>query len=212
MRKDQNLCLFWCCIISIYFLSYINFPIFFGVDIVVLAIIGIAIVIFTHVVFIWNGCLLVQSKMEFFHYMFLLDPIFVGLCAAVVGLVGILLIIMPPEGYVLALAFLMAIDLVFFTGNWRMILAYCRYSRWQVIVSKISLLFGCFAYLILAAHFMRNAFSGIPISEEQQEPLKEFFFLYIFGLFTLYLEIFAKMSDLDGTSDLNYYYQIENED
>ena len=79
-----------------------------------------------------------------------------------------------------------------------------------MIVCKLSLALSCLSFLILGAYFMKNSFENIPISEEEQDPLQEFFFLYIFGLFTLYFELFSRMSDLDGTSELQYHYQMND--
>ena len=60
---------------------------------------------------------------------------------------------------------------------------------------------------------MTNSFIATPVPKESYDALKDFFFLYIFGLFTLYLEIFIKVSDLDGTNDLQYHYHMNyNED
>lgn len=47
------------------------------------------------------------------------------------------------------------------------------------------------------------------------EQIKEFFFLYIFGFFTLLVELYSKITDLDGTTDLKYHYttgEIQDEE
>ena len=37
--------------------------------------------------------------------------------------------------------------------------------------------------------------------------MKEFAFIYIFGYFSLYYELFAKFTDIDGTANLETNYQ-----
>lgn len=36
--------------------------------------------------------------------------------------------------------------------------------------------------------------------------MKDFFFVYIFGTFSLYYEIYNKITELDGTGELNFHY------
>ena len=55
---------------------------------------------------------------------------------------------------------------------------------------------------------MSNPFSALPITPEQEDNIKQYFFLYIFGLYTLYMEIFAQMNDYDGSADLQYHFQM----
>ena len=43
------------------------------------------------------------------------------------------------------------------------------------------------------------------------DKVKDFFFLYIFGLMSLLLEIYGKISDLDGTANLSYRYSFDEE-
>ena len=105
-------------------------------------------------------------------------------------------------------AILINMDLFIFSGNCRVILAYCKYNKWQVIIFKLTVFCCLLLYLVLAAYFLTNSFIATQIPKENEEALKEFFFLYVFGLFTLYLEIFIKVSDLDGTSDFQYHYHF----
>jgi hypothetical protein len=38
--------------------------------------------------------------------------------------------------------------------------------------------------------------------------IKDFIFFYVFAMFTLTLEVFGRISDKDGTSDLKYHYRF----
>ena len=41
--------------------------------------------------------------------------------------------------------------------------------------------------------------------------IKDLMFFYIFGMFGLVLELYGKISDRDGTSNLQYYYSFQKE-
>lgn len=42
--------------------------------------------------------------------------------------------------------------------------------------------------------------------------IKDFIFFYVFAMFTLTLEVFGRISDKDGTSDLKYHYRFGGEE
>ena len=71
---------------------------------------------------------------------------------------------------------------------------------------KLGICIGLIAYLIMATYFMMHKFHNVP--ESMNDTLKDLFFLYVFGLFTMYYEIYSKISDVDGTSDQQYHYRI----
>lgn len=77
---------------------------------------------------------------------------------------------------------------------------------------KIAIIIGLLGYLALAAYMMITNFKTIPLKEDNLDAFQNFFFLYIFGLFTLHMEIFSKISDLDGTGNNQYHYSIADED
>ena len=161
-KVEQNLFLYWACLVCILFLSYINIPIFLGDNVdLIIALIFVQIAL-CFIIFITNSCFLAQTKSDLCYLYFLFDTIFVAICTAVVGFIGILTITMPPnnpQAYVVSI--LMNICLFLFGGNSRVILSYCKYRKWQVVLFKMSLLLGLLAYLVLAAYFMKNSFQNV---------------------------------------------------
>lgn len=82
-----------------------------------------------------------------------------------------------------------------------MCLSRLNWKRYQVLGAKFTFMFSMIIYLMIALVFMR-------MSQEvsELESVSEYFFLYVFGLFAFVLEIYAKLTDLDGSGDLSYKY------
>ena len=55
-------------------------------------------------------------------------------------------------------------------------------------------------HIDLAANFI--------LSDEVADALKEFAFVYVFGYFSLFYELFAKFTEIDGTGNLETNYQL----
>ena len=73
--------------------------------------------------------------------------------AAILGLIGIIIII-TPSGAAQSLYILvgfMSLNLFVYAGTMRVLLAYCLWKKWQVIVKKFTIISCCFAYLLLAS-------------------------------------------------------------
>ena len=98
----------------------------------------------------------------------------VALLAAFVGYAGILIIALPQgQIYVYVLVAFMNLELFFIAGTFRILLAFCTWSKWQVLLTKLVLLLACGAYLVLAAQIMINGFTiDFGIEKEQEESLK----------------------------------------
>lgn len=209
--KKQHCVLYWGCLISILLLSALNVPVFTLYSPTILTVILIFSVVFSLAFFTVNSCKLADTKGDMCKLYFLLDSITIASCTAIIGMVGLLTIILPPQPQVIPIAVFLNVAYFMFGGNSRIIFAYCKYKRWQAVVFKLTVLIGLLVYVVLAAYFMKNSFNALPITADKQDTLKEFFFLYIFGLFTLYMEIFAKANDVDGSSQLQYHHQINYE-
>ena len=86
------------------------------------------------------------------------------------------------------------------SGAFRIYLINGIWKRYQVIITKIILALSSLAFMIMGADIMINTqFIG---------PLKDFIFLYVFGLISFFFQIFGKITDLDGTGKLNFKYMI----
>ena len=104
---------------------------------------------------------------------------------------------------------LMLLDYFFLGGVFRILLASCFWKKWQIICCKVTLMVASLSYFYIA---MSLIIVGLPesygVTPEVTEKLIELSFLYVFGLFSFYYEIFNKLTDLDGTADLRYHYSI----
>ena len=89
---------------------------------------------------------------------FMIDTIGVSKFSAMVGLVGMLVIITRTVDYVVVISVFYCLDIFLLGGNFRIMLAYCEYKKWQVIVCKLILGLCCMIYMALGAYFMGNTF------------------------------------------------------
>ena len=90
-----------------------------------------------------------------------------------------------------------------------MMFKYVQWKNWQIILNKVSL------FATLAIHI--NIASTLTVSQTTPETLKEFAFIYVFGYFSLFYELLAKFTEIDGTGNFETDYhpvgtEIEEED
>ena len=102
------------------------------------------------------SCKYSQSKWQMFQLYIILDNILIALITAIVGYVGIVLLLYSAIMNNLIITEIVCLCFVFvtYTGNYRVILANCSFTKSKLIISKVSLLLGCAGYLILGAYFM----------------------------------------------------------
>ena len=155
----QNLILYWGCLLSTILISAINLSFFFYDNTLNISIMTIITIIISYVFFIVNSCKLVETKKDMCKLFFLFDNIFVALSTAIVGYAGVLTIVLPPEPYVLPISILICFSLFLFAGNFRVVLAYCRYNQWQLIFFKLAIFLSLLIYLVMAAAIMKNSFT-----------------------------------------------------
>ena len=104
-------------------------------------------------------------------------------------------------------AVIINVDFFFCIGVYRMLFKYVQWKNWQIILNKACL------FAILAVHI--NMASELILSQTTPEQLKEFAFIYVFGYFSFFYEIFSKFTEIDGTGNLETDYHpvgTENED
>ena len=138
---------------------------FFSDNLTLNTIITSCVVIFCFVVFIVNSFKIGETIKDICALYFMLDTIGVSKVSAIVGLVGMLTIVMPPHAYVVVVSTFYCIDVFLLGANFKIILAYCEYRKWQVISCKMTIGFCCIIYMSLAAYFMRNNFDNLPINK-----------------------------------------------
>ena len=163
------------------------------------------------IVIIFNiigSCMLCETKTDCLKLYFLLDTILLASCTAMVGVIGVTYVVCPLDAVPLIALITWSSQIFIIAGNSRIIIAYAKFKKWQTIVFKLGICVGLLAYLIMATYFMMHKFLGVP--DSLNDTIKDLFFLYVFGLFTMYYEIYSKISDLDGTSDQQYHYRVDD--
>ena len=97
-------------------------------------------------------------------------------------------------------SFIVSLDFLFCIGVYRILFKYAQWRDWQIVLNKISLAAIMAMHIDLAANFI--------LSDEVADALKEFAFVYVFGYFSLFYELFAKFTEIDGTGTLETNYQL----
>lgn len=193
-----------------FFLGGMNIIIFFSNDATLFFVSMPLFTVGSIIVSLINSCIIAPTKKAAFCLYFLLDNLVLLTLAAEVGFVGMLSIIIPNiDAITIVIIIVMGCTWFVYVGNYRLIFAFTKWVKWQVIVGKVCLILASLIFLGIATFFMRFDFDfGTGVSSEK---VKDFFFLYIFGLMSLLLEIYGKISDLDGTANLSYRYSFDEE-
>ena len=155
-----------------------------------------------------GSCIFCETKKDCLMLYFLLDTILLASCTAMVGVIGCTYAMMPPNALPIISLIIWTSQIFIIAGNSRIIIAYAKFKSWQTVVFKLGICLGLLAYLIMATYFMMHHFPGVP--DSLNDTMKDLFFLYVFGLFTMYYEIYSKISDLDGSSDQQYHYRVDD--
>lgn len=90
-------------------------------------------------------------------------------------------------------------------------IAYGNWSRWEVIVYKLSVLFAGLVNFYVGFEYMNGKYKvtkGFYISLETQ--LKDLTYLYVFGNVELFFEMFRRLSDFDQTNEIKFQYQFKD--
>jgi len=78
------------------------------------------------------------------------------------------------------------------TGNYRVMLLYCKWDKWQHLSYKLMKLFGAIFFLVYGAYETKNKNVNNP----------DLFLLYIFSTFAYYSEMYFGINRLDGVDNL----------
>lgn len=162
-----------------------------------------------------DSCRLSKNICEFLKLYTLLDNAFLVTVIALVAMNGMQYIFFYGHltpAHVALLVFL-SLQIFAFTGEVRVIMAYAKWRPWQVISAKLSCLVACSIYIAIGTHYMIYQAEELSImGADQANRVKDFIFFYAFGLFAYYLEIFGKISNLDGTSENKTRYSFFTEE
>lgn len=136
-----------------------------------------------------------------------MDNIFLTQVASSFGFIGFLLVIYYGDWFQVVTMVAFPIEIIFFVGNFRVMMLYVRWSKWRVILFKLILLADSAVFFQIGAHYINvnyNYTGGH--NPEIDQKAKDFVLLYIFGLFALFVEMYSKMCDIDQTSELKFDY------
>lgn len=133
----------------------------------------------------YNLC---KDKWKIFNLYFLLDNIFLAQVASSFGFVGFLLVIYNNYWYQIITMMAFPIEIIFFVGNFRIMMLIVKWSKWKVILFKFVLLADSAVFFQIGAYYMSVNYQytngRLP---ELDGKVKDFVLLYIFGLFALFV-------------------------
>ena len=153
---------------------------------------------------------LTKEAMRSLHLYVLLDNMFLMQVASSFGFVGFLLVVYKGYWYQVISMIAFPLEIIFFVGNFRVLLAHVRWSRWRLILYKLALLADATLFFEIGAYYMSSGFNYTGGSDTTLDgKVKDFVLLYIFGMFTLFVELYSKMSDIDETAELKFTYQFK---
>lgn len=85
-----------------------------------------------------------------------------------------------------------------------------QWPKWKVILFKIVLLADAAAFFQIGSYYMSTNYKYTNGDDSDLDgQVKDFVLLYIFGLFTLFCELYSKICDIDETAELKYGYQLK---
>ena len=155
----------------------------------------------------YNLC---RDKWKIFNLYLLLDNIFLAQVASSFGFVGFLLVLYKENWYQMITMIAFPIEILFFVGNFRIMMLSVQWSRWKVILFKLVLLADSAVFFEIGAYYMsvNYQYTG-GSSPDLDGKVKDFVLLYIFGLFALFVEMYTKMCEIDQTNELRFDYQLK---
>lgn len=145
-----------------------------------------------------------------FNLYILLDNIFLTQVASSFGFIGFLLVLYDGHWYQIISMLAFPVEILFYVGNFRIMMLMVKWSKWRVILFKLIMLADSAVFFEIGAYYMSANFQysdGTDTTLDGQ--VKDFVLLYIFGLFALFVEMYSKMCDIDQTSDLKYCYELK---
>jgi hypothetical protein len=155
----------------------------------------------------YNLC---KDKWKVFNLYLLLDNIFLTQVGSSFGFVGFLLVLYQGNWYQMITMMAFPIEILFFVGNFRIMMLSVKWSKWKVILFKLVLLADSAVFFLIGSHYMsvNYQYTG-GASADLDGKVKDFVLLYIFGLFALFVEMYAKICDIDQTNELRFEYQLK---
>ena len=100
-----------------------------------------------------------------------------------------------------------SLSLFCFVGNFRVLIVHYHWEKIEVILTKLFIILGVFTYITIGCYFMvTQAENLFVVSEVYAAKVKDFIIFYVLSLFALFLELYGKISTIDGTNDHKFRY------
>jgi hypothetical protein len=168
-----------------------------------------SIMVFDIVVCLYTSCYLTE-KWEMLQLYMLLDNILLVFIAASIGFIGFNNFRSDGSWTFSLISFAFPIDFFFLIGNFRCLMVRGEWSKWRIISYKFSLLVCCIMFFEIGVYFITVDYSYTNRTNTSfDDQVKELMLLNVFGTFSLIIEIYNKMTDLDHTGELQSTYQIK---
>lgn len=98
--------------------------------------------------------LLCKDKWKIFNLYILLDNIFLAQVASSFGFIGFLLVIYYGYWYQVITMVAFPLEIIFFVGNFRVMMLHVKWSKWRVILFKLVLLADSAVFFEIGAYYM----------------------------------------------------------
>lgn len=145
-----------------------------------------------------------------FQLYFLLDNMLLVYVAAVIGFISFSNFRSDGAWLYTAIAITFPVDFFLLIGNYRVMLVRAEWSKWKIILSKANLLVCCIMFFQIGVFFISENYSYTnSLDPTFDGQMKQLMLLNVFGTFSLVIEMYSKMTDLDHTGELQSKYQLK---
>ncbi len=135
-------------------ISFQNIPLVFTSNEMNKAYMSIGILLVTLIISLFTTYKLCQDSWKIFNLYVLLDNIFLAQVASSFGFVGFLLVIYTQDWYQVLTMAAFPLEIIFFVGNFRILMLHVKWSKWKVILFKLILLADSAVFFEIGAYYM----------------------------------------------------------
>ena len=141
-----------------------------------------------------------------------MDNTLIILLFALLGWNFLAVIILTSQTDGLAIIALVSFSLSYFmfVGNFRIYIVRYKWSKCEVIATKTLLIIGAMTCLVMSCITMLDQGSSFSfLGSTAAAAIKDFAIFYAIALFTLYYDLYSKITNIDGTDKHQYHYGEE---
>lgn len=120
---------------------------------------SIGVVIATITISLLSTCLLTKDTYKIFNLYFLLDHIFLTQLASALGFVGFLMVISHGYWYQYVTMIAFPIEIIFYAGNFRVLMLHVKWSKWRVLLFKTVLLGDSAVFFYIGARYVSMGYN-----------------------------------------------------